>query len=86
MKFSAISIAVPKSAQRYFHQILLVMKLTTFLLIIGLLQVSARGYSQITLHEKNVSLEKVFNAIQKQTSYNFLYDEHQLNIGLVTID
>ena len=86
MKFIATSIAVPLGAQRYIQQFILVMKITTFLLMIGLMQVSAKGYSQISLHEKNASLEKVFTEIKKQTNYVFLYDERQLNLAPLSID
>ena len=54
-------------------QIFRVMKLAALLLIVAF-HVSARGVSQITLSEKNVSLEKVFNAIEKQSGYVFFYD------------
>jgi TonB-linked SusC/RagA family outer membrane protein len=85
MNFSAISFAVPSNVRRYFKFFLMVMKLSTLLLIIALVQASAKGFSQITLHEKNASLEKVFSDVKKQSSYVFLYDEHQLNIGPVNI-
>jgi TonB-linked SusC/RagA family outer membrane protein len=86
MKFSAKSIAVSERTRRYFHQFLLVMKLTTFLLIIAFLQVSAKGFSQITLHEKNASLEQIFSAIERQTNFVFLYDEQKLHVGPLNID
>jgi TonB-linked SusC/RagA family outer membrane protein len=54
-------------------QIFRVMKLAALLLIIAF-HVSARGVSQITLSENNVSLEKIFNAIEKQSGYVFFYD------------
>ncbi|SDD38617.1 TonB-linked outer membrane protein, SusC/RagA family [Mucilaginibacter pineti] len=51
------------------------MKLTTFLLIIALMQASAKGYGQsINLNEKNVAVEAVFHSIEKQTGYVFFYD------------
>lgn len=62
------------------------MKLTTLLLIIALLQVSAAGYSQITLKEKKASLEKVLNAIENQSKYVFLYDANDLKIDNITIN
>lgn len=61
------------------------MKLSTLLLLIGLLQVSAKGYSQITLNETHSSLEKVVQKIEKQTSYNFIYDEDKLNITEIDV-
>lgn len=54
-------------------QIFRIMKLAAFLLIVSF-HVSATGVSQITLSEKNAPLEKVFNAIEKQSGYVFFYD------------
>ena len=56
------------------------MKLTAFLAITACLQISARVYSQkVTLSMANVSLEKVFREITKQTGYSFLYTDEVLN-------
>ncbi len=55
------------------------MKLTTVLLIATCLQVSAKGYSQkVTLKENNISLQKVFEEIRRQTGYQFLYADEIL--------
>lgn len=55
------------------------MKNTAFLLLIGCLLVSAKGYAQrITLSEKNAPLEKVFNEITRQCGYEFLYKSAML--------
>ena len=56
---------------------LLVMKLTIVLLTAGFLNVAARGVSQtITFSGKNVSLERVFREIKKQTGYLVFYEEN----------
>lgn len=56
------------------HQTLLRMKLTTFLLLVGLLQVHAGADSQkVTLTGSNMPLKEVFSQIRKQTGYNFFY-------------
>ncbi|MFT3846548.1 MAG: SusC/RagA family TonB-linked outer membrane protein [Lacibacter sp.] len=56
------------------------MKLVTVLIIAASLQVSARTYSQkITIQENNISLERVFEEIRKQTGYNFLYADEMLS-------
>jgi TonB-linked SusC/RagA family outer membrane protein len=62
------------------------MKLTTILLIIALVFVSATGRGQITLKEKNAPLEKVLAAIEKQTKYVFLYDPDDLKMVTITIN
>src|SRR5215207_8927033 len=50
-----------------------IMKLTIILLIAFSLATYGRGYSQITLTEKNVPLERIFKKIEKQVDYNFVY-------------
>lgn len=55
------------------------MKLTIFLLITGLLQVSAAGYGQkVSLSYKNASIEEVLRQIRKQSGYDFLYSNQGL--------
>ncbi|HVV06970.1 MAG TPA: TonB-dependent receptor [Puia sp.] len=63
------------------------MKLITVLMIAACLQVSARGLSQtVTIHEKNIPLEKVFEKIRQQTGYQFFYvDELLRSAAPVTI-
>jgi TonB-linked SusC/RagA family outer membrane protein len=51
-----------------------IMKLTIVILIIAFAQVSAKSFGQlITLHEKNVSVDKVLSLIETQTGYHFVY-------------
>ncbi|HEY4064724.1 MAG TPA: SusC/RagA family TonB-linked outer membrane protein [Puia sp.] len=46
------------------------MKLTIFLLVVGLFDAHADGFSQsVTFYGKNVAITKVFSAIEKQTGY-----------------
>lgn len=53
---------------------LLVMKLTTILLLVGALHVSAATFSQtVTLSRRKTSLKQVFKEIKKQTGYFFFY-------------
>jgi len=55
------------------------MKLTTVLLLAGLLQVHAAGYSQtITLSGKNMPLKEIFTAVKKQTGYVAFYNKNTL--------
>ncbi|HEX8024085.1 SusC/RagA family TonB-linked outer membrane protein, partial [Mucilaginibacter sp.] len=64
------------------------MKLITLLMLAACLQISAAGYSQnISLSQKQVSLESVFKNIEKQTSYNFFYKLELLStLNKVSID
>ena len=78
----------PLKKRRLLLKTLLVMNLTAFFLLAACLQVNAKGYGQkITLSEKNVSLEKVFREIRKQSGYFFLYNNQQLEkVKKVTIE
>lgn len=69
-------------------QTLLIMKLTLVLMLAACLQVNAKGMAQsITLSEKNVPLQRVLNAIQQQTPYNFVYNFELLKqAGNVTVN
>ena len=60
-------------------KIIRVIKLTTIFLIAACLQVSAEGYAQkVSLNENNISLQKVFAEIRKQTGYQFFYADEVL--------
>ncbi|WP_316834215.1 SusC/RagA family TonB-linked outer membrane protein [Pedobacter nutrimenti] len=62
------------------------MKLTLVFLIMALMQVSAKTYSQqINLNEKNTHLEKVLHSIEKQTGYVFLYANKGIKEAIVTV-
>ncbi|MCC6286818.1 MAG: SusC/RagA family TonB-linked outer membrane protein [Chitinophagaceae bacterium] len=51
------------------------MKFTVIIILTACMQASAGGYSQtVSLSEKNISLEKVFKEIKKQTNYDFWYE------------
>lgn len=64
--------------RRLFAKTLLVMKLSAIILLCAFLQVSATSFAQrVTLSEKNISLEKLFRRIEKQTGYVFFFD-HQV--------
>jgi TonB-dependent starch-binding outer membrane protein SusC len=55
------------------------MRLTTIFLLLGCLQVSARGGAQtITLSLKNAPVEQAFRAIEKQTDYRFVYTKEDI--------
>lgn len=57
----------------------LVMKLTTALLTIACMQVSAIAVSQkISISRNNASLKSIFKDIRKQSGYLFLYDDEVL--------
>jgi hypothetical protein len=79
MKLNAFTQAMPNAWLP--KKFLLVMKLTTFLLFITLLQVSAKGFSQkINLNETNAPLEKVLQEIKAQSGYVFFYNSDDVKL------
>jgi TonB-linked SusC/RagA family outer membrane protein len=65
---------------RRMRKLLLVMKITTFLLIATMMQVSASSFAQnITLVKKNITLDEFFREIRKQTGYNVSYSDKILD-------
>ena len=61
------------------RKMLVVMRLTAIVLLAVSLQVSAAGLSQtVTLSKKNATLEQVFETLQQQTGYNFIFNSHLL--------
>lgn len=60
-------------------KMLLVMRLTAILLLTATLHVSATGFTQtVTISRKNARLEEIFDILQKQTGYNFMFNSHML--------
>ncbi len=56
-----------------------IMRLTAIVLLAATLHVSATGLSQrVSVSVKNASLDEVFETIQKQTGYNFIFNSHIL--------
>jgi TonB-linked SusC/RagA family outer membrane protein len=76
MKLTCLYKAVPISRAVKF-KLLLVMKLTSILLLISALHLSAASFSQtVSISRKNTSLETVFKDIKAQTGYLFFYNEN----------
>ena len=62
------------------RKMLLVMRLTAIFLLSAALHVSAAGFSQkVTISKKNVTIEEVFNVLQQQTGYSFVFNSHALD-------
>ncbi|MDB5022361.1 MAG: SusC/RagA family TonB-linked outer membrane protein, partial [Mucilaginibacter sp.] len=58
---------------------LLVMRFILFLIMVTVLQVSAKSYAQqVTMNMKNVSIDQVFKEIMAQTGYNVLWQPDKL--------
>jgi len=72
---------------RLASKILLVMKITTFFLILGIMSVSARTVAQkITLNEKHAQLADVLAKISQQSGFDVVYDAQLLKKTDVTIN
>src|SRR6266540_3496278 len=65
---------------RLLSKLVLVMKLTTFLMLAAAMHVSARGVGQekLTFTFKKTEIAVILDHIEKQTNYRFLYND-QLN-------
>ena len=85
MKKNKISDAVFNSG---ILKALLFMKLTVAILLISLVQVSARGFSQtmVTLKLNDVELRKVLSQIENKTECRFLYNDEVIANHKVNID
>src|SRR5690606_35798472 len=58
---------------------LLVMKFSAFFILVACLHANADGFAQrVSISEKNVSIKEVFKVIEKQTEYQFFYNERLL--------
>src|SRR5688500_6609195 len=62
------------------RKLFIVMKLTTFLMILGCLNLHASVFSQtVNISERNVRLETVFSKMEQQTGYTFFSKLELLN-------
>lgn len=66
----------------------LIMKLTTFILLLSCIHLSANSLAQkVTLKTRNSSLKEIFKELNKQTGYYFIYDEEILKLSTpVSVD
>lgn len=73
MNFSSIGGAMPNGARQNLRKLLLIMKFTTLIILIAIMQTSASTFAQkVSLSEHKISLAKVFEKIRQQTGYDFL--------------
>ncbi|WP_285010614.1 SusC/RagA family TonB-linked outer membrane protein [Pedobacter faecalis] len=64
----------------HLDKLLLIMKITTFLLIVCIMQVSAHSFAQkITYSQKDVSIKQLFREITRQTGYNIFYADSKID-------
>ena len=71
-------------------KIVRIMKLTAFMILLALVQLSASVYSQTTsfvFKEKNSTIESILNKIEDQSEFFFLYNNQKIDVNRrVTID
>lgn len=73
MKLNAFKLGMPNLWLP--PKLLLIMKMVIIIMISTFLQVSASSFGQkVTLTENNISLEKLFKQIRKQTGFDFIFD------------
>ena len=63
---------------------LLIMKLTLFLIVFGVLQSAASVYSQtwhFSMNEKEVSIKQVLTQIENNSEFRFFYEDKNLNVN-----
>src|SRR5690606_17282749 len=72
----------------FLQQLLLTMKLTAFILLLALMQVSAKSYSQgITLKKEEASVTEILKLIEQQSGYHFLFDKMDIEkASPITVD
>jgi TonB-linked SusC/RagA family outer membrane protein len=77
MDFTALC-SIPR--RRGFTKTMRIMKITALIILLGFLHLSATSFSQnVTLSLKNTSLDRIFTEIERQTGYNFIYFQNQLD-------
>ncbi len=69
-------------------KVLLLMKLTIAILLVSLVQVSAKGFSQskVSLKLSNVELKKVLYSIEKKSNCRFLYNDDAISLTNPKVD
>jgi TonB-linked SusC/RagA family outer membrane protein len=73
----------------YLRKLLLIMKLSSFLLFICVASFGATGYSQsehVSIKLKDAKLKDFFGAVEQQTSYKFLYRDDAVEKIIVNLD
>src|ERR1700721_1932445 len=61
---------------RLLRQILMQIKLTAIFIFVLSLHISAKSFSQkVTISGKALTLDRVFDEIENQTGYQFIYDK-----------
>ncbi|WP_169472271.1 SusC/RagA family TonB-linked outer membrane protein [Pedobacter hiemivivus] len=67
--------------QKYIHKILLIMRLTIIIILIAVIQLSAKDTrgQKLTYNKKDITLFDLFMEIGKQTGYRFVWSDSQFH-------
>lgn len=78
MKIRIFILPKPRLGHSLIRKIIMTTQLTTLLLIVSLLQVSAKGMAQVSINKQNVTLSEVFKSIEASTDYVFFSKDYNL--------
>ena len=70
----------------YSFKFSLAMKLTSLLLLVSVFSIQANSYSQkvkVTLRLDNVEITELFEKIEKETKYKFLFNHEEINLNRI---
>ena len=84
-----IRIPLPWNKCFYLTKLLIFMKITTFLLLVSFTSFAVTGYSQpekVTILLNNANMKDLFNSIEHQTSYKFLYRDDAVENIRISLD
>ncbi|MRX47630.1 SusC/RagA family TonB-linked outer membrane protein [Pedobacter puniceum] len=69
-------------ANSYWLKMLIAMKLMTFLVFAGIMQLHAAVYSQsFNLHETDITVKQMFQKIEKESKYSIFFRQDQVNLN-----
>ncbi|WP_164121833.1 SusC/RagA family TonB-linked outer membrane protein [Sphingobacterium sp. xlx-130] len=66
-------------------KIIMQINLISLFVLLALMQVYGKGHSQVSLREKNTSLEKIFRSIENQSGYVFFYNDEDVKNARVSV-
>jgi TonB-linked SusC/RagA family outer membrane protein len=79
----------PRAMRKGMFKLFMTMKLVVVIIILTVLQAGAKSIAQvITIHQKNIPLDKALTLIETKTGYHFIYDTQleQFKSNAVTVD
>jgi len=80
---------IPGNEKHYLKKTILIMKLTTLLILLNFLQISASVYSQderFTFKGEKVQIRELLDKVESESNYKFLYRSEFLNDRIITVD